>query len=118
VDNDQKAAELKKITKKGKYCYIPVVLAFFVSVISINAGANPDIFNLMVIPGLCLSLGLMAYHIISAKCPICNQRFYSLWDLVVSGTFRKYSCCNCKFSLNPNNQSKPYPKSTGDEWNH
>lgn len=112
VNFDQKVIALREIKKKGEYCYFPVVLTFIAAVISIIAGAKFDIFNLVIFPGLSLSLVLIAYHVLSTKCPNCNHRFYSLWDLVLSGT-RRYSCCNCKFSLVSNNQSK----STGEEWN-
>ena len=118
MNNDQITVELKKIKKKWWYCFIPVVLGFITTVATKITGASFDAINLVFFPGGCLSWALMSYRVISTKCPKCDERFYTLWLLIGFGNVKRiHSCCNCKLSLPINKILKPYPESTGDEWN-
>jgi hypothetical protein len=117
INENQKIAALQRIKKKQWYCGIPVAIGFVASCISKFAGASFEIINLAISTGFYLSWGLMICHCISTKCPECNKRFYSLWDVIGFGNARKHSCCNCSFSIPVKKKPKSYPESTGDEWN-
>jgi hypothetical protein len=122
MNSDQQLAEFQKIKKKQDYCCFPAVFSFIASVIYsaastvLNTGTNLNVVKFVFFSGGFISWVLISYHLISTKCPFCNQRFYSLWLLIGFGNIRKYSCCNCKTSLLPISP-KSFQKFNGDEWN-
>ena len=117
VCKDKKLFELQKIKRKLQYCGIPVILAFLIVVISESVGLGIKNYDLIFSIGVYSTWALVAFHVVSAKCPNCNKRFYSLWALSCFINIRKLSCCNCKFAMPATDKPEPFRKSTGDEWN-
>lgn len=116
MHKDQKLIELHKIKRKLQYCGLPVILAFLGVGISKIVGLGINNNDPIFIIGTYSTWALVAFHVISAKCPNCNKRFFSLWALSCFINIRKLSCCNCKFAMPADNKQEPYSKSTGDEW--
>ncbi|WP_445370102.1 hypothetical protein ACH518_00385 (plasmid) [Methylomonas sp. HW2-6] len=117
MNKDQKLIELHKIKRKLQYCGIPALLAFISVATSEMVGLGINNYDLIFSIGAYSTWALIAFHVISATCPNCDKRFFSIWALSCFINIKKLSCCNCKFSIPADDKPKPYRRSTGDEWN-